>query len=506
MASPLVGIVVGSRAEFTAIRKGLETLRVMGISYELAVLSAQQTPERVAVWAQEAQMKGMELIIAAGGGGTALPAIVAAHTPLPVIGVPVDSTPLRGQDALFAIVQAPAGAPVACVGVNAAENAALLAARILAIKYPRFSAVLLHRHQSALLRHEALIQELQAEFPDLTNPELTAPDDYRSGLAEQETDPGPAERKALQLEKSARTGAAAPHVEIETPEPHEPSPTRGAPPRRLRIDEVPTPPDEPPPAPPPAAASEPAGNQSISPLPLPPARAAAAPPPAPPRASAAPARKALDDRLFRVDAGNPDVDVIEHAMLTMLEGGLVAAPTDTVYCLAADATNGAAVERLHRLRGGAARALAVFVDNQKMLSRLVSRIPPKIEEVMEEFWPGPLTIIFSKPAGALAGVSAAPTIGVRIPDHNTILALISMIARPLATVSAKTEEGQPITEMDAMIQRFGESLDCLLDAGPTAGPVVSTVLSVVQEPYEIVREGAVSRERLKTVLGDLLTD
>jgi hypothetical protein len=86
--------------------------------------------------------------------------------------------------------------------------------------------VLLHRHQSALLRHEARFRN-SGGIPRPHESRTTAPDDYRSGLAEQETDPGPAERKALQHEKSARTGAAAPHVEIETPEPHEPSPTRG---------------------------------------------------------------------------------------------------------------------------------------------------------------------------------------------------------------------------------------------------------------------------------------
>jgi len=129
----LVGIVMGSESDLELMRPCAELLGELGIAHELRIMSAHRTPEAVAAWASGAAERGLRVLIAGAGAAAALPGVVAAHTGLPVIGVPIDATPLRGVDALYAIVQMPSGVPVATVGINGAKNAAVLAARILAL-------------------------------------------------------------------------------------------------------------------------------------------------------------------------------------------------------------------------------------------------------------------------------------------------------------------------------------------------------------------------------------
>mgnify|MGYP005859670249 CR=1 FL=1 len=132
MQRPLVGVIVGSRSDFNVMRRGLETLRVMGIPYVFEVASPHRNPDRVARFASTAGERGLEVLIAGAGGNGQLPGTLACYTTLPVIGVPVDATPMRGEDALLGIVQMPPGTPVATVGINQAENAAILAVQMRA--------------------------------------------------------------------------------------------------------------------------------------------------------------------------------------------------------------------------------------------------------------------------------------------------------------------------------------------------------------------------------------
>lgn len=534
MSSALVGVVLGSRADFTAIRRGLETLRVMGVPYEFEIASPERTPEKVVQWARDAAARGMEILIAASGASASLAAVVAANTSLPVIGVPLDGTPRHGEETLLSMVQLGSGAPVACVGVNAAENAAILAVRILALKHAHYARVLMHQNQNATIRQETGLQELRHQYPDLVDPKVTAPGDNRLFVTELETDPG-----FLFVEEEVEAEAAS-VSDAPTPEPV--SPQNSEPPTAEQEPEQPHEPVAPQSendseeaageeaAPQPKAEEKPVSGKRSSKKKSRAARKRAQSSasadesdeeeaetsrnsgdrkeegslPLFPRRSN---RRPLADRLFHVVSDNPDVDVIEHAMFTLLEGGIVGVPTDTVYGLAVDATNAEAVERLYRLKGrNRQKAMAILVHNTEMLSRLVTRFPEKVDDLIDEFWPGSLTIIFPKPVGALAGVSATRSIGVRIPDHNTVLALISMISRPLATTSANRAGESAATTVEEVVKVFGDSLDCILDAGPAPGMVASTVLSVVEMPYQILREGAVPRERLKGILGDLLAD
>ena len=131
--APRVGIVMGSKSDMAEMEKAGAELEDRGIRYEMRVMSAHRDPEVVAHYARNARMRGLKVIIAGAGLSAALPGVCAAHTDLPVIGVPLTSknSAAGGLDALLAISQMPPGVPVACVGLNAARNAAVLAARIL---------------------------------------------------------------------------------------------------------------------------------------------------------------------------------------------------------------------------------------------------------------------------------------------------------------------------------------------------------------------------------------
>ena len=132
---PLVAVVMGSTSDTELVKPTLETLDSLGISYEVSVISAHRKPEAAKEFATSARDKGFKIIIAAAGGAAHLPGVVASWTTLPVIGVPLPSTDLKGVDALYSIVQMPAGIPVATVAIGkaGARNAAYLAAEILGL-------------------------------------------------------------------------------------------------------------------------------------------------------------------------------------------------------------------------------------------------------------------------------------------------------------------------------------------------------------------------------------
>lgn len=129
-----VGIIMGSRSDEPVMAKAGALLEELGIGSETVVSSAHRNPERTAAWARDAAGRGFRVLIAGAGMAAALPGVVAAHTTLPVVGVPIASGALNGVDALYAIVQMPPGVPVATVGIDNARNAALLAAQILALE------------------------------------------------------------------------------------------------------------------------------------------------------------------------------------------------------------------------------------------------------------------------------------------------------------------------------------------------------------------------------------
>ncbi|MET8653354.1 MULTISPECIES: 5-(carboxyamino)imidazole ribonucleotide mutase [Nocardia] len=136
MSNPLVGLIMGSDSDWPTMEAAAEALAEFGIRFEVGVVSAHRTPQRMLDYARDAAGRGLKVIIAGAGGAAHLPGMVASATPLPVIGVPVPLKYLDGMDSLLSIVQMPAGVPVATVSIGGARNAGLLAARILGTADP----------------------------------------------------------------------------------------------------------------------------------------------------------------------------------------------------------------------------------------------------------------------------------------------------------------------------------------------------------------------------------
>lgn len=164
--TPLVSIIMGSTSDLPVLRKAADFLEQMQVPFELQALSAHRTPRAVEEFAAGAADRGVKVIIAAAGMAAALPGVIAALTPLPVIGLPIDST-LQGQDALLSIVMMPPGIPVATVGINAGLNAAVLAVRMLALTDPGLAG-----------RYAAWCSTLTAKI-EKANKDLAAIDDYK---------------------------------------------------------------------------------------------------------------------------------------------------------------------------------------------------------------------------------------------------------------------------------------------------------------------------------------
>lgn len=166
MEDARVLILIGSESDIPVIEDGIRFLKEMDIPFVIDVSSAHRNPEKTATYAREARARGIEVIIAVAGMAAHLPGVVASLTTLPVIGVPAGGSALNGIDALLSIVQMPNGIPVATVGINAGKNAAILACRILSLKYERIRE-----------RLEAAMDEMQRQ----TNARSTKLDELLNG-------------------------------------------------------------------------------------------------------------------------------------------------------------------------------------------------------------------------------------------------------------------------------------------------------------------------------------
>lgn len=162
MERPIVGIVMGSVSDWETMKHAAETLKQLGIPYEVRVLSAHRTPDQAMEYAATAEERGLEVIIAGAGGAAHLPGVLAAKTLLPVLGVPMQTSALGGLDSLLSIVQMPAGVPVGtlAIGRAGAVNAALFAAEILGNKYPEI------RERLRAYRKSQTEAVLQAKIPE----------------------------------------------------------------------------------------------------------------------------------------------------------------------------------------------------------------------------------------------------------------------------------------------------------------------------------------------------
>ena len=163
---PQVAIIMGSKSDLPVMREAGEALDALGVAYEMAIVSAHRTPLEMAEFAQRAPERGIRVIIAGAGGAAHLPGMVAAHTPLPVVGVPVPIGHLNGMDALLSIAQMPKGVPVATVAIGGAFNAGIVAAQILAAGGATADSALLDRLREYKESLRQKVAEMQREALD----------------------------------------------------------------------------------------------------------------------------------------------------------------------------------------------------------------------------------------------------------------------------------------------------------------------------------------------------
>ena len=157
-----VGIVMGSDSDMAVMSKAADVLEELGISYEMRIISAHREPDLFFEWAKGAEDRGLKVIIAGAGMAAHLPGMCASLFPLPVIGIPMHTTSLGGRDSLYSIVQMPSGIPVATVAINGGKNAALLAAKILAVSDPG----LLERLKAVSAKQEAEVKAKDARLQE----------------------------------------------------------------------------------------------------------------------------------------------------------------------------------------------------------------------------------------------------------------------------------------------------------------------------------------------------
>ena len=193
---------------------------------------------------------------------------------------------------------------------------------------------------------------------------------------------------------------------------------------------------------------------------------------------------------------------IPFALQVLQNGGLVAFPTDTVYGLAADPFNPIAIERLYAAKErDMSKAIAVLVGTVEQLSQITPGLSTQAETLAARFWPGALTLVVSRRAELPAQLSALPTIGVRMPDHPFALNLLQA-SGPLATTSAnRSGADNPLTAADVLVQ-LGGRIELVLDGGTCPGGVPSTVVDCTIPDVRVLREGAISVEAIRAVLGN----
>ena len=158
-----VGIIMGSLSDFEYMKEAIEVLKEFGIEYEVQIVSAHRTPDRMYEYAKTARERGIEVIIAGAGGSAHLPGMTASLTDLPVIGVPIPTKYLNGLDSLYSIVQMPKGIPVATIAIGNSYNAGILAVRILSIKYKELEEKL--KNYSQKLKKQ--VEEMNKNVPNL---------------------------------------------------------------------------------------------------------------------------------------------------------------------------------------------------------------------------------------------------------------------------------------------------------------------------------------------------
>jgi len=194
---------------------------------------------------------------------------------------------------------------------------------------------------------------------------------------------------------------------------------------------------------------------------------------------------------------------LEEAAQVLEKGGIVAHPTESFYGLGVDATNERAVSHLLKLKGRPeGKPILVLVSSVSMLERYVTQVPPLAMELIEAFWPGGLTLIFHAAKGIPEKLTGGGgKLGMRLSSNLVATSLVERLGRPMTSTSANLSGMPPLVSAGQVADALGEGIDLIVDGGDTPGQKGSTVLDTTSYPFTIVREGLISREELKKVLG-----
>jgi len=194
-------------------------------------------------------------------------------------------------------------------------------------------------------------------------------------------------------------------------------------------------------------------------------------------------------QIFGVSGDAPDPSAIAEAARILRNGGLVAFPTETVYGLAADATNPKAIERLNQVKGRPPeKPYSLHLHAASQMAPMVGTIPPLAEQLIRRFWPGPLTIVMAAKDGT--------TLGFRLPNHPVAHAFLEACGVPVVAPSANHSGSPPPTDAKEVIAALGDAFDCLLDGGPTPMGRESTVVHVVNDRVDVLREGVIATDTI----------
>lgn len=210
----------------------------------------------------------------------------------------------------------------------------------------------------------------------------------------------------------------------------------------------------------------------------------------------------LDDKICRINAEHPQEDVINAAARIICSGGVVVFPTTSLYGLAADASNPAAVEKVFAIKQRSVdKPILILVPDIRDIQNLVQDIPDAAVRIMSALWPGKLTLIFKAGSGLLPNLTAGTgKIGIRLPVFPIARLLVRAVGRPITATSANISGLTGCSRITDIDPAVAASVDMVLDAGPLKGGAGSTILDVSQDPPTILRDGSIPQDRIFSVL------
>lgn len=209
--------------------------------------------------------------------------------------------------------------------------------------------------------------------------------------------------------------------------------------------------------------------------------------------------------LFKLDPKTPDSDVLDRVVSILESGGVIGYPTDTIYGLGASINNFSAVERIIELKGRQKdKPILILAAWLEQVQSLTENFPESAKILASYFWPGPLTLVLPAAKHVTSLLTGGyGTIGVRIPSHKISLELIRRLGTPITSTSANLSGEANPTSAEDVIRVFGDKLDAVIDSGKSPHSVPSTIVSITGAEIKLLREGAISKEKIKEVLGDL---